>query len=203
MNRMICRISAVAIGVAALALLAAQQPAEPEHKPAAQQPPEMTPEEKAQMENAMPGPIHEHMQQCVGEYTTNTRFTAPGAPAEQSQGAAKLSMSLDDRFLVEESTGSMMGMPLKSMKMTGYNNAAKQFESVWVYTMSTGMLNMTGSSEDDGRTINWKGAYKEADGEHTLSVQTHVDHDTLVEKIYEADGAKDGPIMETTYTRKK
>lgn len=199
-------LSAVAVSAIAFTVLAGQQAGQkaPAHQPPAQKPPEMSPEEQAEMQAAMPGPIHEHMKRCVGEFTTKTKMTGEGMPPEETVGTAKITMSLDGRFLVTEEDGTMMGMPFKAMKISGYNNGAKRFESVWMYTMSTGMLNMTGSSEDNGKTIKWKGTYKEADGDHTLMVTTtHVDENTFVEKLFHGDGAEDGPVLETTYTRKK
>ena len=199
-------LSAVAIGAVAFAVLAGQQspPSKPAQTPPAK-PPEVSPEDQQMMQDAMPGPIHEHMKKCVGEYTTKTKMSGAGAPpGDEEAGTAKISMSLDGRFLVVEQNGMMMGMPIKTMKIHGYNNAAKQYEAVWMYTMSTGMLAMTGESKDNGKTIEWKGTYKEGDGDHTLLVTTtHVDENAFIEKIHHADGAEDGPVMETTFTRKK
>jgi hypothetical protein len=197
-------LSIVALGAVAFGFVAAQQ-ADPNRKqPPAQKPPEMSPEEQKMMQDAMPGPIHEHMKKCVGEFTTKSKMSGPGMPPEETVGSAKITMSLDGRFLVTEEEGTMMGMPVQSRKIAGYNNSGKQFEAVWMYTMSTGMLMMTGASDDNGKTINWTGKYKEADGEHTLMVTTtHIDENTFVEKLHHADGAGDGPVMETTFTRKK
>lgn len=198
-------ISAVAISAIAFSVLAGQQAGgnKPGQTPPAK-PPEAAHDAQAEMQDAMPGPIHQHMTKCVGEFTTKTKMSGMGMPAEETTGTAKITMSLDGRFLVTEEEGTMMGMPFKSTKISGYNNAAKRFEGVWMYTMSTGMLTMTGSSDDNGKSITWKGTYVEADGEHTLKVTTkHIDADTFVETLSHADGQEEGPVMETTYTRKK
>lgn len=206
---MLRTLSAIAISAIAFTALAGQQagqksPSQPPAHAPAQKPPEAAAPE-AGMQDMMPGPIHEHMKRCVGEFTTVTKMTGPGMDGmEPSAGTAKITMSLDGRFLVTEEEGSMMGMPIKSMKIAGYNNGAKRFESVWMYTMSTGMLNLIGTSEDHGKSIKWKGTYKEADGEHTLEVTTtHVDENTFVERLLHADGEAGEMVMETTFTRKK
>ena len=199
-------LSAVAVSAIAFTVLAGQQAGQkaPTQTPPAHKPPEAAAPE-AGMGDDMPGPIHQHMKQCVGDFTTVTKMTGPGMDGmEPSKGTAKISMALDGRFLVTEEEGTMMGMPFKATKIAGYNNGTKQFEAVWMYTMSTGMLNMTGTSDDNGKSINFKGTYREADGEHTLKVtMKHLDENTFVETIHHADGEDEGPVMETTFTRKK
>jgi hypothetical protein len=198
---MVRTLMAMIVTGGAFAVLAGQQAG---NAPAAQEPPKPAAgaEEQQAMQDAEPGPIHKHMKECEGEFTTKIKFTMPGGgPPEESTGTAKIKMTLDGRFLVEESEGMMMGMPFKTLKISGYNNAAKEFESVWMYTMSTGMMRLVGTSDDQGKTVKWKASYKEADGDHNLDViTTHIDADTFVERL--SEGA-DGPVMETTYTRKK
>jgi hypothetical protein len=203
-EHMIVRTLAAAIVItgAFVALAASQQPggAKP---PAPPEPPkQQIPPDDAMHDDAMPGPIHKHMMECVGEYTTKTTFTMPGGPPpEESTGTAHLTMSLDGRFLVENGSGTMMGEPYQATKIYGYNNGTKEFEGVWMYTMSTGMMRLVGASTDHGKTVKWKGTYKEAAGEETLDiVTTHVDADSFTERLSHGEG---GPVMETTYTRKK
>jgi hypothetical protein len=155
---------------------------------------------------AMPGPVHKQLARLVGDYTTVTKFyVQPGATPSESDGTAKITSVLDGRFLMEENTGNMFGQPLKGLRYYGYNNGSKQYEGIWTYTRSTGIMTLTGKSSDDGKTINWTATYDDPRGKQTLYVVSRqLDDDHLVvELIAKNPDGKNGPTIETTYTRKK
>jgi hypothetical protein len=161
---------------------------------------------EAEMRAAQPGPIHKHLAKKVGEYTTQTKFTAPGVATQESHGTAQITSALDGRFLLEENTGTFFGRPIKGMRLLGYNNASKKYEGIWTYTMSTGIMTLAGTSEDDGKTIKLTATYDGPMGEkQTLHVVTRdVDDDHFVVELTakNPDGSK-GASLETTYSRKK
>jgi len=149
-----------------------------------------------------PGPEHADLATLAGRYTTTNRLFAPGAAPVESTGTAKLSMSLGGRFLVEESAGSMMGQPIESWKMLGFNNQSKQYEGCWLWTMSTGVLSMVGRSADGGKTITLKATYEDApEVQRTISVTwRRLDADQFVVEV-RAEGGE--TLMETEYKREK
>jgi hypothetical protein len=154
-----------------------------------------------------PGPVHQHLAGLAGEYTTTTTFRIkPGDAARETKGTARLTSILGGRFLSEETGGALFGQPTASLHLWGYNDAAKQFEATWVYTGSTAMMSLRGTSKDDGKTIEWSGSFAEADGkEKTLYVVQHfLDPDHFTAELYakNPDGSK-GPTLETRYARKK
>jgi hypothetical protein len=161
---------------------------------------------EAEMRAAQPGPIHKNLAKKVGEYTTQSKFTAPGVAAQESHGTAKITSALEGRFLLEENTGTFFGRPIQGMRLLGYNNASKKYEGIWTYTMSTGIMTLVGTSEDDGKTIKLTATYDGPMGEkQTLHVVTHdVDDDHFVVELVakNPDGNK-GASLETTYSRKK
>jgi hypothetical protein len=153
---------------------------------------------------ALPGPEHKLLAKYVGEWTTKSTFTVPGQPAgEPVTGSSKIASDLGGRFFSDQSSGEMMGEPYESRHYTGYNNATKQYESVWTWTHDTGMLHMTGTSKDGGKTINWTGSYVNPAGEKEVlnAVTTHVDDNKLTIEL-RGEGAEAG-VMKTEYTRKK
>lgn len=189
---------------------AKEAPAKPQEKaggekaPPKGEMPEMTPEMMAVIN---PGPAHKLLAKKVGEWTTATKMSGPGFPPEESAGTAKFSMHMDGRFLFEEYKGTMMGMPFTSEKILGYNNGSKKYEGVWMYTMGTGMMNIVGTSKDDGKTIDFDATFMNEQGvKEELKIQMHdIDDDHFVVKLFGGkmpDGS-DGPVMESTYTRKK
>src|SRR5439155_25747718 len=105
---------------------------------------------------ATPGPVHQRLAKLAGEYTTVAKFAAkPGDPAQESRGTAKLTSVLGGRFVHEENSGSLLGQPNSGLRLYGYNDASGHYEGMWVYTGSTGIMTLTGTSTDDGKTINW------------------------------------------------
>jgi hypothetical protein len=154
-----------------------------------------------------PGAEHKKLARLAGEYNTVSRFRAKpeDAPLE-SKGTAKITSVLDGRFLLEENTGTQFGQPYKGVRLVGYNNATKQYEASWTYSMSTAIMTLTGTCKGEGKPIEWKANFTDENGEkQTLYVITRkIDADQFVVELFgkTADG-KRGPTVETTYTRKK
>jgi len=160
-----------------------------------------------QMQSATPGPAHKQLAKRASEYTTATKFTAqPGATPVDSTGTAKISVILDGRFLLEEDAGIFMGQETKGTRLWGYDNATKQYVSIWAYTGSTGLMNLTGTSKDDGKTVSFAATFNDDSGaKQVLEVATRqLDDNNFVVGLYakNPDGSR-GPAFETTYTRKK
>jgi hypothetical protein len=143
----------------------------------------------------------------AGEYTTVAKFRMkPGDEAMESKGTAKLASVLGGRFLQEENTGMQLNQPISGMRLYGFNAGSGQYEGMWVYTASTGIMTLTGSSSDGGKTIKWAASFDVAKGQKmNLEVVTKVvdDDHFVVELIARGPDGKPGPTLETTYTRKK
>ena len=156
---------------------------------------------------AEPGPVHKELARLVGEYDTVSKFQLkPGEAPMESKGTAKISLAVDGRFLLEENTGTQFGRPYKGLRLIGYNNAKKEYEAVWTYSMSTAMMTLNGTSKDHGKTVEWTATYTNDSGQkQTLFVSTRmIDDDRFVVELFgkTPDGAK-GPTVETVYTRRK
>jgi hypothetical protein len=109
---------------------------------------------------------------------------------------------MDGRFIGEEGKGEMMGMQFTSHKMYGYNNASKKYEGVWVYTGSTGIMTMTGTSSDGGKSIMFNAAVDQGGSKMNFVItmkRIDDDHFTVEMKMPEAGGSS----FVTSYSRKK
>jgi uncharacterized protein DUF1579 len=158
-------------------------------------------------QTATPGTMHKQLAKRAGEYTTVTKFSMqPGGPTNDSTGAAKLTVIVDGRFLLEENAGMFVGQPTKGTRIWGYDNSTKQYESVWMYSGSTGIMKLTGSSSDGGKTVNFVATFNDDNGvKQTFDAATRqLDDDHFVVGLYARglDGSR-GPTFDTTYTRKK
>ena len=122
--------------------------------PASAQEQQMTPEQKAQMEawtKAMtPGAEHKRLAEAVGTWTAVvTMWEGPGAPPQTSQGVTKRHMALGGRVLVDEWSGTMMGMPFEGLGTTGYDNVSRKWWGTWTDNTTTGLMTTSGTCDAD------------------------------------------------------
>jgi Protein of unknown function (DUF1579) len=154
-----------------------------------------------------PGAAQESLAKLAGDYTRVIKFLgAAGAGIAPSSGTAKISSVLGGRFLLEESTDTVMGRTVDGLRLYGYNNDTKQYEMVRTYTMSTAMTMMTGTTSDGGKTIDFVGS-TDAAGKAVapLHAQFRVlsDDNFIVTLSTIGDDGKDAPFQSTEYARKK
>ena len=133
---------------------AAAQTDEQKQKAAEQKQPEMSPEQKAQMEawtKAMtPGAEHKRLSEAVGTWNaTVTMWESPGAAPQVSQGVTKRRMALGGRVLIDEWSGTMMGMPFEGLGTTGYDNVSKKWWGTWTDNTTTGVMTTRGTCDAD------------------------------------------------------
>jgi Protein of unknown function (DUF1579) len=158
-------------------------------------------------DNSIPGPEQEFLARRAGEYTKTIKFVAqPNADANASSGASKISVALGGRFIVEENNDTVFGRPVSGTRIYGFNNITKQYEAVSMYTGSTAMIFLTGTSSDGGNTVDLTGATQNLRGEKVPlhAIIRQVDDNQFVVTLMStgADG-KEAAFQETTYTRKK
>ena len=140
----------------------------------------------------------------IGDYVTHTKYYwVAGKEPQETDGTARLTTMLDGRFLVEEDHGKVIDQPSTGYRIYGYNNGAKQYEAVWVYTMSTAILTMSGHSKDDGKTIDYAAHFDETN-QKIKKLFVHMNQVNDDEFVIELSGEmKDDPHVITTYDRRK
>jgi hypothetical protein len=184
---------------------APQPPIKPAQPPTGAPP--MDEQTQQMLKDMQPGPEHVRLQKLAGDWTTETTMEGMPQPVPKTAGTEKISSSLGGRFLHEQGTGEMMGMPMESFKVWGYNNGSHKYEATWTWTMSTSLLHMTGESKDGGKTIDWQAWFEGAGGKREEFKCQHAftDDDHFTVKMYGGkmpDGTP-GPTMTSVYTRKK
>ena len=152
MNRTLLVVMAAVALVALPALGAAQAP-------------EMTAEQKAEMEMytkaGTPGAPHKAMAATVGTNEAKVKsWQDPGKPPMEETGTATRTMALDGRVLVEDFKGFMMGMPFTGHGMRGYDNVTGKYWSTWMDSMSTGVMVSEGTCEEKGG-CSFKGSWND------------------------------------------
>jgi hypothetical protein len=178
--------------------------------PGRAQQPEMTPEQKAEMEAYMkagtPGAPHEAMAKTAGTYEVKAKsWDAPGAAAREESGTATRTMALDGRVLVEEFKGSMMGMPFTGHGMRGYDNVTGKYWTTWMDSMSTGLMVSEGTC-DAKNTCTFTGSWNDPVKKGPVTARMTSRWTSPTTEVFEMhapgrDG-KEFKMMELTYTRK-
>jgi hypothetical protein len=174
------------------------------------QQPEMTPEQKAEMEAYMkagtPGAPHKAMASTAGTYEVKAKsWDAASAPAREETGTATRSMALDGRVLVEEFKGSMMGMPFTGHGMRGYDNVTGKYWGTWMDSMSTGLMVSEGTC-DAKNACTFTGTWNDPIKKGPITSRMTSRWTSPTTEVFEMYGpgrdGKEFKMMELTYTRK-
>lgn len=92
-----------------------------------------------------PGEYHEHLKNFVGTWSAEVKiWMDPSAPPIVTKGQATFKLIFDGRFLYGDFLGEFMGSPFKGINIMGYDNAKKEFFSIWLDNSTTGLLSAKG-----------------------------------------------------------
>ena len=144
----------------------------------------------------------------VGSWTTAVKMWmgGPEAPPQESKGAAEIQWVLDGRFLMEKTSGEVMGKPHQGLGLTGYDNFKQKYVAVWMDNASTAIYSSEGTYDAATRTWSSAGLMDEpATGEKGKTVRyvtRMIDANTMVTEIMDSAGGKEYKAVEITYTRK-
>lgn len=206
----ICPALAIIASLSLSSALGQDKPASATTKPPSSKPDAPDPAEmmKKMEQFATPGPGHKVLNGLAGEWEAVARFWmgGPDAPATESKGTNKARWILGGRYLQEEFTGEMMGMPFQGVGLTGYDNFNKQYVSIWMDTMGTGMLKSEGTADAEGKVITFHGKMDEpTTGEKQKPVKfvlRILSPDKHVFEMHDLNLGEKSKVGEITYTRK-
>lgn len=168
---------------------------------------------KEMMENMAayggPGPEHARFKDAAGKWNTVSRgWMKPGDKPMESKGIAAFRWILGGRFLEQKFKGDMAGQPFEGVGYLGYDRIKKRYESVWMDNMSTGVLLVPGTWNEQTKTLVSEGTYSNPmtgrPDEWTRMEWTLKDKNTQVFVMWAKDekGAE-FKSMELIYTRQK
>ena len=175
-----------------------------------QKPPEMTPQQKAEMEAMMKagavGPQHQALAATAGTYDMTVKTWQPGAPPGEDKGTATRTMVLGGRVMQEEVTSSMMGQPFSGRGSMGYDNVTGKWWSTWNDSMSTGIFVSEGSCDASGKNCTFTGNTTDPVKKTPMKLRMTTKWPTPTTEIFEMHGpgpdGKETKMMEITYTKK-
>lgn len=174
---------------------------------------EMNQEEmmKKMQEAGAPGEAHKVLAEMEGEWTfTSKNWEKPNAKPELGSGTSSLKMVMGGRYLQQELKSKMMGMDYEGLGFTGYDNVKKEYNIVWMDSMSTGMMKATASYDSKTKTLTEKGEFSCPMTENKKSDYRAdwkmIDKNNALYTMY-GKGAtgqgKEFKMMELTYKRKQ
>lgn len=157
---------------------------------------------------AAPGEKHKLLARRVGQWRVTTKaWMAPGAEPMVSESDAVIEAILGGRFIEERVVGQMMGAPYEGRYLFGYDNTRKQFVSVSLNNMGTGLTPAIGGLSADEKTMTLFAQMDEPmTGEVGKPVRftiRFVDDDTHVFEAHEVTYGEPVRVVEATYRRKK
>lgn len=178
----------------------------------AQEQKKMSAEEKAAMDAMMkaatPGEAHKKLAGMVGTWDATVKmYNAPGAPPQVSTGTSESKLVLGGRWVQETFNGNFMGMPFSGIGYTGYDNLKKQYIGTWMDSMSTSLMQSTGTADASGKNFTFSATVddpvtgKPVATKSTVTV-TDENHHTMEMWMPAPDG-KMFKMMEISYSRKK
>ncbi len=155
-----------------------------------------------------PGPHHAHLKQFEGSWNGAVKiWMAPGAPPSESTGTSESKMILGGRYLMGTYKGQYMDKPFEGLSIMGYDNAKKEYASIWIDGGSSGFMYGSGKCEQDGKVFKTNGEMFDPvtlKNMKSRGVTKFIDKDKYVDEMFMIgpDG-KEFKSMEITYTRKK
>jgi hypothetical protein len=174
--------------------------------------PKMSAEQQAMMDKwmkiATPGEEHKQLVGTAGSWTVkSTMWETPGQPPTVSSGTSENTSVLGGRFVRQTFKGDFNGMPFEGIGYTGYDNYKKVYTSVWMDSMGTMMMILSGKADASGKIITMTGTIDDVmQGKPTtIRTVTHLtDKDHMKYEMYgpEPTGGKEYKMMEILYTRK-
>lgn len=180
------------------AIHAAEEPAQPPMDPALM--------EKMKALNA-PTEAHQALEPWVGKWTYAGKFwMTPDAEPQDMTGTALHTMIYGGRFLKQEIEGPWMGETFQGVGFTGHDNIKDEYVSIWIDSMGTGIMTMTGQYDPTTKTLSQSGTNscpltgeKARPGRSDWSV---INNDNSIYSSYllGPDG-KEFKAMEITYSR--
>lgn len=189
-------LTLVVCSIVAGGLLTAQQPSKEEQEKMM----------KAWQAYMTPGDNHKYLEKFAGEWIAETTmWMYPGTPPDKSKGEVSAKMILGGRYLKSHMKGTMMGMPMEGISITGYDNFQKKFNSMWIDSTGTGFYMSSGKLEGNVRIETGEWDDITTGGKTHIKMVTKIvdDNKFIFEMYMSMPDNKEFKSMEVVYTRKK
>ena len=133
-----------------------------------------------------PNEHHVELMKSVGSWSAKTSFVMdPSQPPTESPAKMTIEPMLDGRYAMAHFSMDFAGQPFDGYSIIGYDNAHKEYVSVWMDSMSTKITYMTGNKDDDGNLV-MEGTSTTHLGDTPMKiVTTFVNDDHTTDRFYD------------------
>ncbi len=157
---------------------------------------------------ATPGKHHEHLNPLVGKWKHEVKWwMSPNDKPEISDGTSDIRWIMGKRFIQHMVSGTAMGQPFEGMGMIGYDNAKKEYNSIWIDSMGTGIMKGTSQFNVKDKSLSEAGTFTCPFRQESRfrSITKIIDDDHFSFTMYGPDmvTGKEYRAMEITYVREK
>jgi Protein of unknown function (DUF1579) len=152
-----------------------------------------------------PGPEHAAMMKCAGTWICEAKEAQQDGSTKVTKGKEVRTAIFGGRFLKAEYEGEMAGAPFNGVAYSGFNKATKKYEMIWISSMDTAILLLTGTETEAGKAWEYNGSWSGPGGMQgkTRIVARKISDDQDTMEIYNNMGMGEMKCLEMTYTRAK
>lgn len=119
-----------------------------------------------------PSAAHKALERLLGTWTIDQRFVMMGKEGKPEMGEQKCDWALKGRFIECRLVGQMMGKPMESRMIIGYDNFKMAYRMATFNTIDTAMNTAEGALTRDGKALVLYGTLDEyLTGEHDKMVK--------------------------------
>jgi len=159
-------------------------------------------------EYATPGENHRVLDRMVGNWKHKVQYwMSQDGPTEQSEGTSVISWILGGKFLQHMVQGKSMGEAFEGMGLIGYDNIRKEYNTIWLDSMGTGMMKGSGSFNQESLEFSESGDFSCPLVNNTRPYRATtklIDEDNFTYETYMTDEqGNEFRSMLITYTRQK
>lgn len=147
--------------------------------------------------NVEPSKQHEMLASLAGEYTGKV-----SGMMGESDGSQRIESVLGGLWTVSRSEIPVMGQPVHGIEILGYDTLQEKFVAVWIDSMSTMLMIMEGTYDEDTKTLTMRGISTGMDGEKAEMVNKTQYKDDGMTFTMNIEGMP-APMMTIEYERKE
>ncbi|MDP3444194.1 MAG: DUF1579 domain-containing protein [Ignavibacteria bacterium] len=154
-----------------------------------------------------PGPMHQMLAKMVGDWKVTTMMPNPmTGEVTPSVGSAKIESLLGGRYFKTTQKGEMMGMPFEGIGIDAYDNVAKEFITIWIDNMGTGITTMKGKMDETTMHVEYMGEGLDPMTGQTVkyrSISKSIDEDTIEFDMFLSQAGQEMKMFSQKYERVK
>jgi hypothetical protein len=148
-----------------------------------------------------PGPEHKYLAEMEGTWDAQVDMGG-----QKSKGVSTYKMICGGMWIASDFQGDIGGAKFQGHGVDGYDQRKKKYVAVWVDSMESAPMHLSGDFDAKTKTMTMKGETVLPDGkpQPVKTTTVHKDKDTMVFTMFAiGPDNKDQPMLTITYTRRK